>query len=112
MAQQDQKVVIEEESLIQMIIAAGNLDPVEFKNIKGPIEGDIRSLCKTLSNDRAKRAFLLTLFAVANTDEDFDPKEIKLLEELSKELGVGKIIVNENTIAACEREVLKLITQD
>lgn len=112
MAQQDDKVVIEEESLIQKIIAAGQLDPAEFKNMDAPFEGNISDLCKKLSSDRAKKVFLLTLFAVANVDEDFNPAERELLENLSKELGVGKVKVNERTVSDCEKEVLKLISQN
>lgn len=110
MAQQDNKVVSAEEGLIRNIIKAGNIDADEFSDLNAPLEDDISELSQQLSDDRAKKVFLLTLFSVAYSDKDFDESEQELLDALSQKLGVGKIKMDGHTMEACEKEVIKLIT--
>ncbi|MBU2645590.1 TerB family tellurite resistance protein [bacterium] len=109
MAQQDHKIVSAEEGLIRKIIKAGKIDPKEFADINSPLKEDIADLCQQLSDSRAKKVFLLTLFAVAYADKDFNESEQELLDKLSKKLGVGKVKMDEHTMEACEKEVMKLI---
>ncbi len=109
MAQQDNKVVSAEEGLIRNIIKAGNIDSDEFSDLNAPLEDDISELSQQLSDDRAKKVFLLTLFSVAYSDKDFDESEQELLDALSLKLGVGKIKMDGHTMEACEKEVIKLI---
>jgi uncharacterized tellurite resistance protein B-like protein len=110
MAQQDNKVVSAEEGLIRNIIKAGNIEADEFSDLNAPLEDDISELSQQLSDDRAKKVFLLTLFSVAYSDKDFDESEQELLDALSQKLGVGKIKMDGHTMEACEKEVIKLIT--
>ncbi|MFH2132274.1 MAG: TerB family tellurite resistance protein [bacterium] len=109
MAQQDHKIVSAEEGLIRKIIKAGKIDPKEFSDINSPLKEDIADLCQQLSDKRAKKVFLLTLFAVAYADKEFNESEQELLDKLSKKLGVGKVRMDEHTMEACEKEVMKLI---
>jgi len=109
MAQQDNQVVSAEEGLIRRIIKAGNISDKEFDDLSAPLKVEISSLCEQLSSDRAKKVFLLTLFAVAYADREFDKSEQELLDDLSKRLGVGRIKMNAHTLEACEAEVMKLI---
>lgn len=109
MAQQDNQVLSSEEGLIRDIIKAGNINEDEFSDLNAPLEEDISTLCNQLSNDRAKKVFLLTLFSVAYADKDFDKSEKELLDDLSGKLGVGKIKMDEHTIEACSAEVMKMI---
>jgi uncharacterized tellurite resistance protein B-like protein len=109
MAQQDKKVVSAEKGLIQKIIEAGKIDPEEFSDMDAPLGEDISDLSKQLSNDQAKKVFLLTLFAIAYADKDLDKSEQELLDNLSLKLGVGKIKMDEHTMTACENEVMKLL---
>jgi len=110
MAQQDKKIVPAEKELIQKIIKAGNIDAEEFSFIDAPLEEDISDLCGQLSGDQAKKVFLLTLFAIAYADKEFDESEEELLDNLSQKLGVGKVKMNEHTMMACENEVMKLLS--
>ncbi len=112
MAQQDDKVVSAEEGLIRNIIEASHVDPDDFSDLNAPLEDDISSLCQQLSDDRAKKVFLLTLFSVAYADKEFDQSEQELLDDLSEKLGVGKIKMDEHTMEACENEVMKLLAAD
>ncbi len=109
MAQQDKKVVSAEKGLIQKIMKAGKIDPKDFSDLDAPMEEDISDLSKQLSNDQAKKVFLLTMFAIAYADKDFDKSEQDLLDNLSIKLGVGKVKMDEHTMAACENEVMKLL---
>lgn len=109
MAQQDNKLVSAEEGLIRKLIKAGNIDADEFGDLNAPLDEDIKSLCGQLSDDRAKKVFLLTLFTVAYADKEFDESEQELMDDLSKKLGVGKVKMDEHTMDACEKEVMKLI---
>lgn len=110
MAQQDKKIVSAEEGLIQKIIEAGKLDPQVYSDVNAPLNEDIADLSRQLSSDRAKKVFLLTLFAVAYADKEFDKSEQELLDNLSQKLGVGQIKMNEHTMEACEDEVMKLLS--
>lgn len=112
MAQQDNQVVSAEEGLIRNIIKAGNISEDEFTDFNTPLEEDISSLCEQLSDDRAKKIFLLTLFSVAYADREFDKSEQELLDDLSRKLGVGKVRMDDHTMEACEAEVMKLIATD
>jgi hypothetical protein len=112
MAQQDEAVVAAEEGLIRKLIEASRLDPAEFADLKSPIKEDITGLCQQLSGERAKKIFLLTLFAVANVDEDFDAAEKQLMDDLSQQLGVGKIKQDPHTIEACTQEVIRLLAEN
>lgn len=109
MAQQDSKIVSAEEGLIRNIIKAGNIDPDEFEDLNTPLDEDISEVCQKLTDDRAKKVFLLTMFSVAYADKDFDKSEQELLDDLSSKLGVGKVKMDEHTMEACEKEVMKLI---
>lgn len=109
MAQQDKKVVSAEKGLIQKIMEAGKINPEEFSDMDAPLEEDISKLSQQLSNDKAKKVFLLTMFAIAYADKDFDKSEQELLDDLSQQLGVGKVKMNEHTMTACENEVMKLL---
>ena len=111
MAQQDSQVVDKEEGLIKKLIDIADLDPEEFKDLQAPLEGDIETLCNQLSDDRAKKVFLLTMVAVANVDEDFDASEKDFLDSLSEKLQVGKVKLDEQTMRACEKEVLKIMAE-
>lgn len=112
MAQQDDKVVSAEEGLIRKLIKAANIESDAFSDLNAPLEEDIASLCQQLSDDRAKKVFLLTLFTVAYADKDFDKSEQELLDDLSIKLGVGKVKMDEHTVEACEKEVMKLMAAD
>ncbi|NQU63204.1 MAG: TerB family tellurite resistance protein [SAR324 cluster bacterium] len=109
MAQQDKKVVPEEMGLIRKIIEVGMLDPKEYSDMTAPLNEDITDLAQQISSDKAKKVFLLTLFAIAYADKEFDKSEQELLDNLSKKLGVGKIKMDDHTMQACEAEVMKLI---
>lgn len=111
MAQQDSQVVDKEEGLIKKLIDIADLDPEEFQDLQVPLKEDIEALCNQLTNDRAKKIFLLTMVAVANVDEDFDASEKEFLDALSEKLQVGKVKLDEQTMKACEQEVLKIMAE-
>ena len=111
MAQQDSQVVVQEEGLIKKLIDIADLDLEEFQDLQAPLEEDIEALCDQLSDDRAKKIFLLTMVAVANVDEDFDASEKDFLDALSEKLQVGRVKLDEQTIQACEKEVLKIMAE-
>ena len=111
MAQQDSQVVDAEAGLIQKLIGIAEIAPEEFQDLNIPLEDDIESLCNQLSSDRAKKIFLLTMVAIANVDHNFDPAEQAFLDSLSQHLQVGKVKTDEDTIKACEKEVLSLLAE-
>ena len=111
MAQQDSQVVDEEEGLIKKLIDTAEIDSEEFLDLKAPMAEDMEVLCNQLSSDRAKKVFLLTMVAVANVDDDFDSTEREFLDSLSESLQVGKVRLDQQTIEACEKEVIKLLAE-
>lgn len=112
MAQQDSKVVDQEKGFIKKLINVGEIDDSEVEDLTAPIEESILELSEMLSCNKAKKVFLLTLFAIANADGEFCDSEQSFLEDLSKKLGVGRIKVNKDTVKACEKEVFRLIAED
>lgn len=109
MAQQDGKIVSQERGLINRLITEGRLDSAEFKDFEEPLDEDIAEFSSRLSNKRAKKVFLLTLFTVALADENFADSEKKLLDDLSEKLQVGNLNLVDYTYESSEKEVLELL---
>jgi len=112
MAQQDSKVVDQERGFIKKLIEVGEIDDSGVEDFTAPIEDSITELSEMLSSNKAKKVFLLTLFAVANSDGEYCNSEQGFLHDLSKKLGVGQIKVNKDTVKSCEKEVFRLISED
>ncbi len=75
-----------------------------------PHKEDIDQLSEKLSSKKAKKAFLLTLATMALADQVIDPSEKKMLDQLTKNLDVGKVKLNNLTFQECEDMVMKLIS--
>ena len=120
-------IVILLKAVIQMANIDGSFDPREkafFEKLvyKGkinstvvdetiiPNQDDIDALSEELSSLKAKKAFLLTLAAMALADFKIDPREKKMLTSLTKRLDVGQVKLSDLTFEECEDMVLKLIS--
>ncbi len=109
MSQQDDKIDPQEKSLINRLITEGRLNHAEFKNFEAPLNEDITDLISRLSNELAKKIFILALYAVALADENFDESEKKLIDDLSDKLHIDKLKPDEYTSEFCEKKVLELL---
>lgn len=111
MAQKD-KVMDEEERLfLEDLLMVTQIEGMEQLDIDDPIEENILELSEQLSTAKARKAFLLTLGAVALADEVLDEKELKFLDEMTENLKVGRVKIRELNFNKAKNLVLKMLAQ-
>jgi hypothetical protein len=111
MAQTDSKLDEREKKLLKKIMHAAGIEPKKLKQFENSNKVSIKELSQKLSSDKAKKLFLLTLAGTALADQSVDINERKMVDDLAKDLNVGKIAIEKITYKNCEEMILKLISE-
>ena len=109
MSSVDESIAQQEKAFLKKLLKINNLGVSKLSELRSSVHEDVAKLSRKLSSPKAKKAFLLTLAAMALADEELDNKEERMLEKLTRELEVGKVKISELTFASCESMVLKLL---
>ncbi|NQU63216.1 MAG: TerB family tellurite resistance protein [SAR324 cluster bacterium] len=112
MAQRDTIIEEAEEGLLKKIMDIANIDSEELKKFEDSSGVNIKELSNQLSSNKSKKLFLLTLVAVALADQSVDRREKEMLEDLTKELNVGKINIDTVSYESCEKMIFKLMADN
>jgi len=107
----DASIAQQEKAFLKKLLKINNLGVSKLNEIRDSIHEDITELSHQLSSKKSKKAFLLTLAAMALADDELEAKEKKLLEKLTRELDVGQVKLSELSFKTCESMVLKLLSQ-
>lgn len=106
----DSKLDEKEQKLLDKMFALTNLEKSKVDEIYSEEGEDINKLSEQLSSPKAKKAFLLTLAAMALADHKITKEECNLLEELTLKLNIGRVRINELSYDDCETMILKLLS--
>lgn len=109
MAQRDSKLETSEKNLIARMVKIGRVNPQELAEIKDMSHEDIGLMIDRLSGKKARKAFLLTLVAVAMADEELEASEKQMIESLTEKLGVGHIDLSKHNFLEVEDLVMKFV---
>ena len=109
MARQDQTLHVTEKRLIKRLVTVGHVNQQELTEIQDMAHEDIALMIDRISGRKARKAFLLTIVAVAIADEELDPAEEKMIALLTKRLGVGAIDLKQHNYEEIEGLVLKFV---
>lgn len=111
MAQEDSNLDPKEEALLLKIIELGDMDRSVFSDFTKSVreEIDIMALADMLSGIKAKKAFLLALATMALADGKIAEEETVMLQDLSRELGVGKFNLHVLDYNKGEKMLLNMI---
>jgi hypothetical protein len=111
MAQADSKLHEAEKEFLKKIMHTAGIDTSELKYIKSSKKVDIKGLSHQLSSKDAKKLFLLTLVGTALVDQTVDINEKKMMNDLSQELNVGEIAIEQISYENCEKMILQMISE-
>jgi|SRR3989339_2006411 len=109
MAQRDEVLHDNEKRLIKRIVSVGHVNQQELQEIQDMSKEDISLMIDRISGKKARKAFLLTIVAVAIADDDLDPSEQEMITQLTERLGVGAIDISKHTYPEIEGLVLKFV---
>jgi hypothetical protein len=99
-----------EKAFFEKLVYKGKINSTIVEETILPNQDNIDDLSQELSSLRAKKAFLLTLATMALADFKIDPREKKMLNDLTKSLNVGQIKLSDLTFEECEEMALKIIS--
>lgn len=100
-----------EKAFFEKLVYKGKINATLVEKTIIPNQDDIKALSNKLSSVKAKKAFLLTLGAMALADLKIDPREKKMLADLTKSLKIGQVKLDELSFDECEEMVLKLLSE-
>ena len=106
----DSKLHEKEQKLLDKMFALTDLEKTEIDEVYSGTGEDIDKLSEQLSSPKAKKAFLLTLAAMALADHKITREESELLESLTLKLNIGRVRIKELSYDVCETMVLKLLS--
>ena len=107
----DASIAQQEKAFLKKLLKINNLGVSNLMELRDSVDEDMVALSQRLSSKVAKKAFLLTLAAMALADEELEDSETRLLEKMSRELDVGQVKLSELSFKSCESMVLKLLRQ-
>lgn len=100
-----------EQTFLEELRLLGQIDTDEADHIHHASTDSLLEMVDGLSSTKARRVFLLAVAAMALADRKLEVKEIKLLQQLTEKLDVGKVKLEETTFQPCRAMVLKYLKQ-
>ncbi len=101
MATQDHKLKGQERDFLEKLMQKAGIKPEEVEK-----NADYKQLAKNLSCKKAKQVFMLTIAAVAKSDNELDLSEKHFIMAMAKELDVGIIDVERHSHVVLEKMAL------
>jgi len=109
MAHQDKNFGVEEKVLLKDLMEIGNISTVEVNDFQTISDGNALDYCNELSCEKAKKIFLLTQVTVILADNKVDISEKTLFDDLTKQLGVGKIHIKKHEFGEYKTVLKKML---
>lgn len=107
----DDEMADQEKQFLRKLAHTGRLNPDEIKQLRSAEPEEIEKLAEKLSSKTAKKVFLLTIATVAKADLELSRNEVRLLEQMTHKLQIGRVKTKEMSYEACESMVLKLLSE-